>query len=486
MALNGLTNDEKIWNFCKTKGMTDFGAAGTLGNLDAESSLNPKNLQDSYETRLGFNDEAYAALVDSGVYTKTQFTYDCAGWGIAQWTWWARKKSLYEFAKSKTVSIADLEMQLEFFYKELSESYPSVLNILKTATSVKQASDAILLKYECPSDMSMSAQNRRAAICQKYYTKFVTNQNKDGESNMGYKTCKKGSVVKLSTYFNSTEFDCHGNGCCSQTLINEKLVEYLQKIREHFGQPITITSGYRCPTHNGNVRGATGSRHTKGDAADIVVKGITPREVAKYAESIGILGIGLYETSSDGYFVHVDTRTTKSYWYGQAQAYRSTFGGTPGSISTTTPSINNSTNTSVLDTILNRGDHGTAVKQLQEKLIKLGYSCGNYGADGDFGVGTESAVRKFQKEHTGLAVDGIAGYQTLKAIDTAIAELDSTGNKAKVTATLLNVRSGAGTNYKIISQIRQGTICEIQQESNGWYKLVSPDGWVSADYIEKI
>jgi uncharacterized protein YcbK (DUF882 family) len=84
----------------------------------------------------------------------------------------------------------------------------------------------------------------------------------------------------LSQYFVSTEFDCHGRGCCSTTLINPKLVEYLNKIREHFNAPITISSGYRCITHNRGVGGATGSRHTKGDAADIIVKGHNPREVA--------------------------------------------------------------------------------------------------------------------------------------------------------------------------------------------------------------
>lgn len=143
------------------------------------------------------------------------------------------------------------------------------------------------------------------------------------------KTYKKGVAVKLSDNFKSTEFDCHGSGCCTNTLIDDKLVEYVQKIRNHFGKPITVTSGYRCPTHNKRIGGATGSRHSKGQAADIVVKDIAPREVAKYAESIGILGIGLYETSSDGHFVHVDTRDYKSFWYGQNEAKRTTFGGTP-------------------------------------------------------------------------------------------------------------------------------------------------------------
>lgn len=144
---------------------------------------------------------------------------------------------------------------------------------------------------------------------------------------MAVKTYTKGSATQLSANFKSTEFDCHGSGCCSQTQIDEQLVKYLQKIRDHFGKSVNVSSGYRCATHNKNVGGATGSRHAKGQAADIYINGVTPAEIAKYAESIGILGIGLYETDTDGHFVHVDTRATKSFWYGQAQAKRTTFGG---------------------------------------------------------------------------------------------------------------------------------------------------------------
>jgi uncharacterized protein YcbK (DUF882 family) len=145
---------------------------------------------------------------------------------------------------------------------------------------------------------------------------------------MAVKSYKKNAISKLSNNFKSTEFDCHGKGCCSSTLIDEQLVEYLQNIRDHFGKAVTVSSAYRCETHNKNVGGATGSRHMKGQAADIYINGVKPAEIAKYAESIGILGIGLYETDKDGHFVHIDTRTTKSFWYGQAQSPRSTFGGT--------------------------------------------------------------------------------------------------------------------------------------------------------------
>ena len=145
---------------------------------------------------------------------------------------------------------------------------------------------------------------------------------------MAIKTYTKGTATQLSKNFKSTEFDCHGKDCCLTTKVDEDLVKILQDIRDHFGKPVNVSSAYRCETHNANVGGATGSRHKKGQAADIYINGIAPAEIAKYAESKGVLGIGLYETDKDGHFVHIDTRTSKSFWYGQAQEKRTTFGGT--------------------------------------------------------------------------------------------------------------------------------------------------------------
>lgn len=54
MGLVGKTNAEKIWNYLKAAGLSDCGAAGLMGNLKAESGLNPMNLQNSYEKKLGY------------------------------------------------------------------------------------------------------------------------------------------------------------------------------------------------------------------------------------------------------------------------------------------------------------------------------------------------------------------------------------------------------------------------------------------------
>lgn len=474
-----MTNEKIIWDFLKSKGLNDYSCAGLMGNLYAESDLNPKNMENAYERKLVYTDESYTQSVDNGTITREEFANHGFGYGLAQWTWHTRRRALYDYVKSKGVSIGDLEAQLEYLYQELSTSYKSVLSTLKNATSILEASNAVLLKFECPADQSVSVQNKRASYGQKYYDKYAKNENKDGESVMGVKTYQENSKTQLSKNFNSYEFRCGlGSPCaCSTILIDDKLVEYLQKIRDHFGKSVTITSAYRCNSYNKRIGGATGSYHSKGMACDIVVSGVTPREVAKYAESIGILGIGLYETASDGHFVHIDTRTYKSFWYGQGQASRTTFGGS-NSATSSTSNVNNASST----TTLSSGMSGSKVKELQENLIKLGYSCGARGADGDYGAKTADAVRDFQREYgNGLAVDGIAGPKTLEAIDNAISSTD--GNKVKVTANVLNIRAGAGTNYVIKGTTKKGSVHEVLEEKDGWGKI--SNGWISLEYTEK-
>ena len=270
---------------------------------------------------------------------------------------------------------------------------------------------------------------------------------------MAVKTYSKESNAELSKNFKASEFSCHGKGCCSTVLIDEQLVKYVQAIRDHFGKPITISSGYRCPVHNKNIGSGTGSRHVKGQAADIVVKDVKPAEVAKYAESIGILGIGLYETSSDGHFVHIDTRTTKAFWYGQAQAHRTTFG---GSVASSKPATSTNTVKPVISTNTAKADDydlkefvkdiqkafgatvdgvagpntlsktktlsarmnasHAAVKMVQKRLIALGYT--EIGkADGIAGPKFTSAVAHFQLDN-GCVADGVitAGNKTWKKL----------------------------------------------------------------------
>lgn len=166
-----MTTEEKIWQRLKAAGYNDFGIAGLMGNLYAESALSPTNLQNTYEKKLGMNDAAYTAAVDKGTYAN--FAKDCAGYGLAQWTYHTRKKALLDFAKSKGKSIGDLDMQLDFLIKEIA-GYTGVCSTLKSAKSVRAASDKVLLEFERPADQSEAVKIRRASYGQKYYDKYAT------------------------------------------------------------------------------------------------------------------------------------------------------------------------------------------------------------------------------------------------------------------------------------------------------------------------
>lgn len=180
-----MNTEEKIWSYLKAQGLTDAGAAGLMGNLYAESGMRPDNLQNSYEGKLGMADAEYTEMVDRGSYTN--FVRDSAGYGLCQWTYWSRKQALLDYAKAAGKSIGDLEMQLGFLMKELSTGYKAVLSILKTATSVRVVSDAVLLQFERPADQSEQNCERRAKLGQEYLDMFAAGQAAEGGTKMNKK-----------------------------------------------------------------------------------------------------------------------------------------------------------------------------------------------------------------------------------------------------------------------------------------------------------
>lgn len=130
----------------------------------------------------------------------------------------------------------------------------------------------------------------------------------NGTTVKAYSKAKDGGKA-LSANFKVREFACSDG--TDTIFIHADLVAVLQKIRNHFGKPVTINSGYRTEAKNKAVGGAAYSQHKYGTAADITVSGVTPLAVAQYAHTLlpGRGGVGLYKT-----FTHVDVRTNKSRW----------------------------------------------------------------------------------------------------------------------------------------------------------------------------
>ena len=111
--------------------------------------------------------------------------------------------------------------------------------------------------------------------------------------------------IRISEHFRANEFACKDG--TDNILIDSELIETLEKIRNHFNAAVIINSGFRTVKHNRKVNGAKASYHCKGMAADIVVKGHNPKEVAEYADSILDKG-GVIRYNN---FVHIDVRTNK-------------------------------------------------------------------------------------------------------------------------------------------------------------------------------
>jgi len=106
---------------------------------------------------------------------------------------------------------------------------------------------------------------------------------------------------RLTVHFEVDEFRCP---CCGVAIVTRPLLRQLELLREKVGEPIRVTSGYRCPKHNAEVGGSETSLHMAGCAVDIVVDGMDMRKLARLAGECWFEGILVYEDH-----VHLDTRS---------------------------------------------------------------------------------------------------------------------------------------------------------------------------------
>lgn len=198
-----------------------------MGNLFAESGLIPTNLQNSYESKLEMNDASYTAAVDNGSYTN--FTHDSAGYGLAQWTYWGRKQGLFQLCKSRGKSIGDLNTQLDFLYQELTTSYSQLLKILKTTSSVEEASNLVVTQFERPVDQSFDALKQRALYSQRYFNTYST--QKEEMAKMKYSNANQPLVCMMTNstcYKQTRKMDIKGVLWHSTGANNKTIKRYVQ------------------------------------------------------------------------------------------------------------------------------------------------------------------------------------------------------------------------------------------------------------------
>ena len=430
-----IDTEKAIWDFLYGKIGNAYGAAGMMGNLYAESALRPNNLQNTYEKKLGMTDAEYTAAVDSGSYTK--FVKDSAGYGLAQWTYWSRKQALLEFAQAAGKSIGDLQMQLDFLWKEL-QGYTSVLNTLKNATTVKTASDAVLTGYERPADQGDAVKEKRAGYGQTYFDKYA---GTDTEKPVA--TCAAAAVIAVAVAQIGYK-EKASNSSLDDKTANAGSANYTKYARD-FDQ--------KYPNwYNGKKNGYAW--------CDMFVDWCFLTAFG-YEKALALL---CQPEKSCG------AGCTYSLRYYKAKGQFHTSNPQPGDQIFFGTSLDNATHTGIVESVDKKQVH-TIEGNTSNQVARRNYSLSN------------SRILGYGRP----AYDG-ASVETPQPVT----EPETVPFLVRVSITDLNIRKGPGTNYsRTGSYTGKGvfTIMEVrsgQGSTAGWGRLKSGAGWISLDYATRL
>ena len=513
MSLTGKTIEEQIWNYLLNKINNKYGVAGLMGNIYAESGLIPTNLQNTYERKLGYTDQTYTTAVDNGSYTN--FVKDSAGYGLCQWTYWSRKQNLQNFAKQQKKSIGDLEMQLDFLMTELnSSSYKNVLNVLKNAKTVDEASNAVLLQFERPTNQSVENQKKRASYGQIYYNKYANNSAKQVVQAQPVPAAEKNNeinIIQKTSYHNTTK----------------KLNRKIQYIVLHYTAGVSSKQGRAIACANGF------STTARDASADFIVDDVdkiqyNPDPANYYCWSVGGSKYTKMNTSLSGAcYGRCMNNNSISIEMCSNKKDTSTLSVTDDDWYLTDATVQNAVElTKYLMQVYNIDINHVIMHHMVTGKVCPQPWCKNEAALANWRqflakvAGTPDIIPtpvqpiEHQVKVTANSLNirkgpstsyAIVGSLKKNAITTIVEEQNGWGRiknsqgwiclkytttnlsyKAKVAASVLNIRKGPGTNYAIVGSTRRGDTVTIIEEQNGFGKLNTNIGWVSLTYIQKI
>ena len=434
-------------------GCTVYGACGAIGNIYAESGANPRNLENFCEKRLNYKytDDTYTTAVDSGEISRDLFLHPLGdsrqyGYGFCQWTSAGRKAGLYDLIKSRGVSIGDAKVQTEYMLSELQKSYRSVWNVLKTATSVQEASDIFLVKFESPKNTGEAVKKARASYGEQYLKIYQKEETKVSKIENAVTMAEAIALDDTHGYdqvdrWGNPNYDCSGLviNCLENAGIPAK-----QKGATYTGNMPEVLPNIGFKNVIASVNLSTGSGMKRGDV--LLGNGHT----AFYCGNGKLVHASINEKGTT-------TGGKSGDQTGREICIRSYYNKPWKYVYRYTGEVSNAGTVSVRN-YLQKGDSGDAVKEMQKMLIGCGYSCGKSGVDGSFGGDTEKALIAFQKFYA-LEVDGKYGpaskakltsvynsKQSASAPEVAKSPQYAVG-KAYTLQVELKVRTGPGTNY---------------------------------------
>lgn len=415
---------ENIYNRLMAEIKNPYGAAGAMGNIEAESGLRANNLQNSVEKRLGMTDEEYTAAVDNGSYVD--FCTDRGGYGLCQWTSAGRKTGLLNFARSKGVSIGNEDMQIEWLLHELRTSYKGVLSALKDAKSVKEASDVFMCKFERPANQSDANKAARAARGMKYYEMYAGKE---------------------------------------KTMSNSPLVNYTKispnrtSPRKHKIDTITI----HCMACDLSVErcGAVFAKRTR---------------MASSNYGVGSDGrAGLYVEEKDRSWCSSNKANDhRAITIEVACEPVAPYKVTDAAMAALIELVADICRRNDIKQLLWKGDK-SLIGQVDKQNMTVHRWFAKKACPGDYLYGKHGYIAAEVNKRLGVT-----------AAQQEPAQQPTGTYKVRITANTLNVRAGAGTSYKVTTTVKKGGIYTIVEEKDGWGKLKSGAGWISLKYTEKV
>lgn len=466
-----------IYNECRKVGITHHGACGLLGNLQGENSqFDPMSLETLYANRFKLTDEEYTRRADAGekVYNDKTFVFDSAGYGIAQWTWWDRKRDLRDFAHKMGKSVGDFTAQVAYMFHEMQTRYKKTWEILTATDDYREAVKICVTEYEKPADTARAISKRtvyaKAFLDQMPDTQAKTEEKTETAVNtdeaiaaliataraeLGYlekrsnsqledKTANAGSnnYTKYADFIDKTYpnfYNGKKNGyawcdvfvdwCFIKAFGYDKALELLCTKEKSSGAGCIYSADYyrakgqfykSSPKVGDQIfYGSTGNETHTGIVVAVSDNTVTAIE-GNTSSASGVVANGgaVCEKSYpiNYYYIVGYGRPNYSLVEKVLVEVDKPTEKPVEIVKPETPAVGTETiKKDVVNVILNtlkQGDKGAQVETMQAILIKkFNISCGIYGADGDFGEKTEKAVEKFQTKYN-LEADGICGVNT--------------------------------------------------------------------------
>jgi hypothetical protein len=175
----------------RLKELNDYAIASILGNLKAESNLNPLCIKPPKGLKLDKTEDEYIALIKNCNYSDV--IKDDVCFGLAQWHYSSHKNDLVAYCRAHGKSVSSIEGQLDFLIYQMSNGYKQTWQYITETKDIQKISSAILLNYIYTTQQSEAAQLKRAAIAQEYFDQYCDKEllkkeeeEKNRQMKMGY------------------------------------------------------------------------------------------------------------------------------------------------------------------------------------------------------------------------------------------------------------------------------------------------------------